>query len=233
MPDRIVPLAEALVQLDSPAAVADRRKRAQKWAEELEGDARGQMFMVAGWEAIERIRAPFRTQDRLYGGALAAAEHEAGRIADTVVFEQCMIALRAQDVGAIYAEPERMSQERVWAAYTHAVGAMAWAQGNKEAEFTRRWRELIAARNDAEAYDDAAGIRSIEARLDKLTAPVKYPQYPQAGWEAADVLSPTARDQEYLRLEAKYGPRNPSSNGIGKTPRGRRQTRPMQALSTR
>jgi hypothetical protein len=41
------------------------------------------------------------------------------------------------------------------------------------------------------------------------------------------------RNEEYARLEVKYGPRNPDANGTGtKTSRRRLTTRPMQALTT-
>ena len=96
---RPIPLEQALKELDSPEAVADRRKRAKAWAETLEGDARGAMFARAHWEDLERIRQPFRTQERLYGAELAAAERAAGKIADAVILKACEIDLRDQMSG--------------------------------------------------------------------------------------------------------------------------------------
>ena len=143
---------------------------------------------------------------------------------------QLKIYLRAADVRAIYADPDRMEQERVWAAYARGIGAIAWRQGNKETEFVRRWRDLIAARTDAEEYDDEAAVRAIEGRLDRMTAPVMFPQYPAAAWEAADTPPEANRQVEYDRLEAKYGSRHPSTNGTANKIRGRRQTRSTPAL---
>ncbi len=208
---KVVPLDEALKAVDSPEAVADRRKRAQKWAEELEGDARGHMFALAGWEELNRIKEPFR-----YGGSpqvptareRAAAEREAGRIADEVVLQQCMISLRARDVAAVYNDPARMAHEKVWNDYAKGVAAIAWSQGNKEADFVRRWRELIAARRDAEEYDDCGALRSIDARLQRLTG-LEYPVFP-----SADTVPEADR--------------TPSTDGTATKPKGRR----TQALST-
>ena len=74
----------------------------------------------------------------------------------------------------------------MWATYARGIGAIAWRQGNKETEFVRRWRDLIAARTDAEEYDDEAAVHAIEGRLDRMTTPLMSPQYPAAAWEAAD-----------------------------------------------
>ena len=112
---RIVPLGEALAAVDSPAAVADRRKRAQKWAEELEGRARGRMFEYASLGEMNSIREPFRTPfagAHLHGKALEDAERKAARAADAVVLKQCEIQLRARDIQAVYNDPDRMEAER-------------------------------------------------------------------------------------------------------------------------
>jgi hypothetical protein len=232
---RIVPLDEALAGVDSPAAVADRRKRAQKWAEKLEGRARGRMFEYASLGEMNSIREPFRTPfagPHLHGKALEDAERKAGRAADAVVLKQCEIQLRARDIQAVYNDPDRMEAERVWLAYAGQVSAVAWAQGDKEPRFTATFRDLIAARNDAEASGDAAGVRAVEARLNRLTG-VPYPQLPEAAWDVADLLPEADRLIEMERLEKKYG-RNPSANGAGdvpKTSRRRLTTRPMPALT--
>jgi hypothetical protein len=225
---------EALAAVDSPEAVADRRKRAKKWAEELEGRDRGYMFALAGGEAINSIYAPLKTQNRLYGDDLAKAEREAGRIADQVVLTQCEIALRAADIQAVTADPEREAAQKVWSEYANGVAAIAWAQGDREADFIRRWRDLIAARRDAEEYDDAATVRAIDARLLRLVG-IAHPQLPAAAWDAADQLSESERQAEYDRLEAKYGPRSPDTNGAStKTSRRPRlNTRPLELENTR
>jgi len=226
---RPIPLDEALAAIDSPSAVAGRKVRAQKWAKELEGDARGSMFQRAGQNEIHGIYEPFRTYNRLYGTELDAAEREAGRRADAIVLRECEIVLRAQDVAQIYADPDRAEAERVWQKYARGVGAIAWAQGNKEADFIRRWSDLIAARRDAESFDDAAAVRSIDARLLRLVG-IPHPVLPEAAWDAADELGLAERQDEYDRLEKKYPGTRPgtgtsSTNGIAKV-RTRRETRP-------
>ncbi len=233
---KVQPLEAALAAVDSPSAVADRRKRAQKWAEELEGRDRGVMFMYASPAEWASIREPFRTPHigtQLHGSSLADAERKAGRAADAVILNQCEIALRARDVAAVYADSDRLEDERVRALYNKSVTAAAWAQGNREAQFIARFAELIAARRDAEAFGDADGIRAAEARLNRLTG-VPYPTLPEAAWAAADEIPTLAdRQAEYERLELKYGPRNPDANDAGtKTSRKRMTTRPMSALTT-
>ena len=57
-------LEEALKALDSPEAVADRRKRALARAKDLKGDARGRVIWSAGTVALDRALAPLRTANR-------------------------------------------------------------------------------------------------------------------------------------------------------------------------
>jgi hypothetical protein len=235
---RLTPLDEALAAVDSPSAVADRRQRAQKWAEELEGRARGRMFEYASLAEMNSIREPFRTPfagPHLHGKALEDAERKAGRAADAVVLHQCEIQLRARDVAAVYSDPDRMEAERVWLAYAGQVSAVARHQGNTEATFTAKFVALIAERRDAETSGDAADVRAIEARLNRLTG-VPYPQLPEAAWGVADLLPEADRLIEMERLEQKYGPRNPSTNGAGavpKTSRRRLTSRPLATAATR
>ncbi len=118
-----------------------------------------------------------------------------------------------------------MEAERVWLAYAGQVSAVAWAQGDKEPRFTAAFRDLIAARNDAEASGDDVDVHAVEARLNRLTG-VPYPQLPEAAWVAADLLPATDRQAEYDRLERKYGPRNPATTGSAKV-RTLRKTRTL------
>jgi hypothetical protein len=227
---QVPPLDEALAALDTPEAVADRRKRAQKWAEQLEGRARGQMFMYASPAEMDSIHQPFRTN--FYGTQTdtwrETAERAAGRAADAVVLKQCEIQLRARDLAEVYNDPDRQEAERVWGSYAKGVGAIAWAQGDRETAFIAKWRDLIAARRDAEQYDDAGAVRSIDARLLRLVG-IPHPVLPGAAWDAADILPAAERAEEYARLEQKYGPRNPSTNGAGKI----RSTRRLSAALTK
>jgi len=170
----------------------------------------------AGTFEMSKALAPLR-----YGGQYAtpsAAERRAAEAAAdenvlAVVAKQEAIHARAEAVHALYNAPERRSDETIWNTYTRGVSAVAFTKGTKEADFVRKFRDLIAALLDAGDYDDDAAACSIEARLDKLTAPVKYPVLPEAAWEAADTYPLADREAEYARLEAKYGARNAATNG--------------------
>jgi hypothetical protein len=242
VPNTTVPsLEEALAALDTPEADADLTRRAEKWAGELKAetgpgrrsistDPYARVIYDAGGLELDKALLPLRFDGRFTYPSESekrAAEQQAQRNVDALVVRQLKIYLRAADVRAIHEDPDRAEDKRVWQAYTKAVGAIAWAQGNKEADFIRRWRDLIAARNDAEEYDDLAAVRAITTRLYRLTG-VPYPQLPDAAWEAADNLPQSERQAELDRLEVKYGPRIATNgNGVAK-PRGRRQTRQMQ-----
>jgi len=169
-----IPLEQALKELDSPAAAADRKRRAQKWAETLEGDARGAMFSRAGAAEIDRIKEPFRTHNRLLGAELAAVEREAGRIADGIILKACESALRSQDEWAAHNDPDRAEAQKLWSEYATGVAAISWAQGNKEPAFLAKWKALIAARNEAEEFGVDAEVRTIDARLLRLVG-IPYP----------------------------------------------------------
>ena len=245
-----IPLDEALAAVDSPEAVADRKKRAKKWAEQLEGRARGEMIFQSGTVEVSRALEPIyrsgTSTSFAFGADPAArfpvqqsasadrsAEIEAGRNMDELVARQCEIYLRAEDVRAIYIDPDRYEDERIRQAYNSQVAAVAWSQGSKEASFVATFKELIAERRDAEAYGDNDGVRSAERRLERLTG-VPWPQLPGAAWDAADTLPETERQAEYDRLTEKYGPRDAATNGAGTTSRRPRlSTRPMPALNTR
>jgi hypothetical protein len=244
---KVIPLEEALKAVDSAEADADRTRRAQKWAEELKAesgpgrrsialDPYARVVFDAGTSALSEALEPFRYERNRFPTPTESekrvAEQQVQRNVDALVVRQLKIYLRAADVREVYADPERMSHERVWNAYTRGVGAIAFTKGSGEAEFLRRWRDLLHARNDAEAYGD--DVRAIERRLDRLTAPVTYPQYPAAAWDAADTLPEADRQAEYDRLEQKYGPRNATTNGTAVTKfRNRRETRPRAAMSSR
>jgi len=231
-----IPLDEALAAIDTPEAVADRRNRAEKMAEQLEGRDRGKVIWAAGTIELNKALSPLR-----FGGSLIrpndaarrAAEIEAGRNVDALVARQCEITLRAADVAGVYSDPDRLECERIWQAYCKQVNAVAYREGNKIDAFIVRFKDLIATRNDAEAFGGAEGLRSAEARLQRLTG-VPYPQLPEAAWAAADELGLAERQDEYDRLEQKYGRRHPAANGTGPktTSRKRLTTRPMSALTT-
>lgn len=219
-PTKLVPLEQALKELDSPEAVTDRRARAAKRAKELAGDARGRVIWQAG--SIELNKALHPLQRGLGWNPSAAetraAEVEAGHGVDKLVFEQCLIHLRAEDMRDIYADPDRMEAERIWNAYCHQVSAYAWQQGNQSDAWIARWQAMIADRAAAEQYGDPTG--AIDARLLRHVG-VPYPQLPQAAWDTADVLPAAERENEYARLERKYGPRTPTTTEAPKR-RGRK-----------
>ena len=210
-----IPLDEAIAQLDSPEAVADRRKRAARRAEALEGDARGRVIYAAGTVELGKALYPLQGLHLSPSNAeVRAAEVEAGRGVDRLVLEQCMIHLRAEDMAEIYRDPDRMEQERIWQAYQLQVNAAAFQQGNKGDAWVARWREMVAARQDAESFGDSTA--AIDDRLLRLVG-VPYPQLPQAAWDTADLLPATERQLEYDRLTKKYGP----STSAADTPKRR------------
>ena len=82
---------------------------------------------------------------------------------------------------------------------------MAQRQGNNQQDsFIASFKDLIAARSDAEQYGDDTG--AIEARLERLVG-IPYPTLPEAAWATADLMSEPERTHELARLEQKYGPR--------------------------
>lgn len=229
-PPRIHTLAEAVAAVDTdPVQRAAWMKEGDADAVALEGDARGYMFALAGWKEIDRIKKPFRTEQAVYGAELKAVEREAGRIADGVIREQCRIAARARAIAAVYADPERRSQETVTGGYERGVAVWAWSQGNKEAAALTQWRRLIAARLEAEEDDDDREIARCDARLLALVG-IPYPQYPEAAWLAADTYSQGERQAEYDRLTEIWGPRNAARNGNGKVRSTRRLQRPLSSI---
>jgi alkylhydroperoxidase family enzyme len=136
------------------------------------------------------------------------------------VEKQAEEALRRSDEAALYRDPDRLEEQRIWNAYTHQVSAAAWQQGNKSDEWVRRWREMIADRAAAENYGDSTA--AIDARLLRHVG-VPYPQLPGAAWDTADLLPATDRQTEYDRLTAKYGQRQPVSSPSTDAPKRRRR----------
>jgi hypothetical protein len=155
----------------------------------------------------------------------------AQQVLEDVLVGQVMAWERVADLNAVYREPDRAEADRIQHTYNRQVVAVAWAQGNQENVFLWRFRDLMAERRDAEEFDDTNDLRRIDAKLERLVG-VPYPQLPTAAWEAADQLPESERLAEYERLEIKYGPRNLTSNGAGKT-KARCETRPFARLETR
>ena len=73
---KLVPLDEAIAQLDSPEAVADRRKRALARAEALVDNARARVIHGAGTAAINVALDPLK---KGLGLSPSAAEVHRGR----------------------------------------------------------------------------------------------------------------------------------------------------------
>jgi hypothetical protein len=208
---KLVPLDEAIQALDAPEAGADRKKRAKKLAEQLVGDARQAMIQTAERDEIKKACAPIyraaNTRDWNTSGprlSMREAEKEAGRNMDALVWRQCEEQLRREEEAAIRTEPDRQEESRIWNLYTRTVAQTARAQGNKEHDFVRNWRELVMARNDAVEFGDDTG--AIEGRLGRLVG-VPYPVVPKAAWDAADLMPASERQAEVDRLTAKYGER--------------------------
>jgi hypothetical protein len=230
-------LAAELAAVDTPAADAERAKRAEVSLAGLSYHDLGVLGLHASIADTNHIRNAFRTDyagpqtDDWYANASAEARRRARSVALQLIKDQ----LRIDDIRSVWADPDRLEDERIRSAYNVQVAAVARTKGNEEPAFVSRFAELIVDRREAVAHDDADAIRAAEVRLQRHTG-VPWPQVPSAAWESADTLPAAERADEYARLEAKYGPRNPSANGTGagKKSRTRRlSTRPLVGLETR
>ena len=117
----VVPLDEALQALDTPEAVADRKKRAKRMAEHLVGDARQAMIQTAGRDEIQKACVPIyraaNTRDWNTSGprlSMHEAETEAGWNMDALVWRQCEEQLRREDEAAIRMDSDRQEESRIW-----------------------------------------------------------------------------------------------------------------------
>jgi hypothetical protein len=199
---------DTLAAVDSPAARAERERRAEKIFEglsETEIVKLEKRFSTADRNYVTQAhQTPF--QDNVASQWIAEANAEARRRFREVALKELVEQLRLIDAQRAEQDPDALEAERIWAAYLRAVSSVALRQGNKEDAFVKRWRELVADRAEAEAIDDAAGVRAAERRLDRHVG-IAYPRLPDAAWSTAKVLPPAEREAEYRRLEAKYGPR--------------------------
>jgi hypothetical protein len=198
-----------LAAVDSPAAVADRERRAATIFDALSEPELVKLekrFSSSDRNYIIRARAtPF--QDNVTSQWIAEANAEARRRFREVALKELAEELRVADVQRAEQDPDRQEEERIRAEYLRQVSSVAFRQGNKEDAFVKRFRELVADRAEAEAIGDEAGVRAAERRLDRHVG-VPYPRLPDAAWATAKVLAPAEREAEYRRLEQKYGPRD-------------------------
>ena len=215
------PIEDDLAALHAPAAATERHQRCEKMADELleTYSAPGPQSIALNPIAMIGFRAPTGAMDRVLDPfhydrspihpterQQRAAEKEAQRRFRALVIQELEISEVARETQAVYNAPDRMEYARIQYAYTTAVASIAHHQGNKEASFIRKFRELIAERQDAEEYDDDAEVRSIEARLNRLTAPVKFPVMPEAAYAAVETLPTPERQAELDRLDARQDP---------------------------
>ena len=239
-------IQEALARLDTPESEAEFLRQGRQDAEELAAqsgpgrrsiafDPYAMAAFVAGSGALSEATAPMK-----FGGNLGppteseqrAAAATADRNVLEVVARQQAIYRRADAVRAIHFDPDRAEADRIWNAYMRQINSVAFTHGNKVDAFARRFWVLVGELEDAQSYDDDAGVRAGEARLFRHTGR-RWPQLPEAAWVQADLLPEAVRQEELDRLEVKYGPRRPSANGTAGKTRGRRSSRPMQALAIR
>ena len=61
------------------------------------------------------------------------AAEQANRNLRKLAIDQIKIRLRAADVQAVYADPDRMEADRIWNSYMVQVDSIAFARGNKVA----------------------------------------------------------------------------------------------------
>jgi hypothetical protein len=224
-PTKLIPLQQALAELDSPEAVADRKRRAKEMAKKLAGDARNGMIKTASREDLQKVLDPIyraanreNWNDSTRAKPMPEAEKEAGHLMDALMPRLCEEHLRRTDETDLYRDADRLEEQRIWNAYATQVSNYAWRQGDKSDVWVRRWQQMIADRAAAEEYGDPVG--AIDARLLRHVG-IPYPQLPSAAWDTADVLPATERQAECDRLTAKYGPREPSTTPAMDAPKRR------------
>ena len=199
---RLVPLADALAALDSFEGRTDRHRRAVELSKSTTGEARGKIIYAAGHLRLAAALAP-RALDTWDAASRDAAERQVSANVDALVVEQLVDQLRRSDEQAIYDDPDRREDQRVWSAYLRLVSSVAATRGNKSDTFVDRWRTLLADRAEAVAVGEST------LRTDRTLASmdVPYPALPGAAWDTADLLNESDRLAEFERLEARYGPR--------------------------
>jgi hypothetical protein len=219
-PTAPIPLSQAIAELDSPEAIANRRKRAKEWAKKVTGHDRGQLISTASREALQLALSP-----RNKYGFTQPTEAEKREIErqvtanmDALVERMAAESLRRSDEAELYRDPRRLCEQRVWGCYTSQVSAKAWQQGSGSDAWIARWSAMIAERAELEEFGDST--TSVDARLLRHVG-VPFPAMPLAAWEAADMLPATERQDEYDRLTALYGPREPVATDAPKR-RGRK-----------
>lgn len=223
----------------SPAGVAARRQLCEKLYEDhvaesgvgrqsIASDPLARIAARLPLGVLDKARAPMKF-DRfgpITAVELGTAVEETNSRMRAAMIDELMLDELAREESAIRNHPDRMEYARIWNAYAAQVESIAFTKGNQSDAFVRRFQGLMSERSDAEAYADDDAIRSIEARLNRHTAPVNFPVLPSAAWDAADLLPASDRQAELDRLEQKYGPRNAAANGSAKT-RTLRKTRTL------
>jgi hypothetical protein len=203
-------LAADLAAVDSPAAKADRQRRAERLFDSYPEVELRKLELGFSLQDRDYVAQPWRTRHETIpaGNWATEAAAEAARRFREVGAKYIAEQLRLVDISAVYGDPDRQEADRIRSAYNQVVSSVAAAKGNKEHRFIERFAELIAERTDAEAVGDDAGVRRAESALGRHVG-IQYPQLPAAAWESADQMADAAaRDAEYRRLEAKYGPRD-------------------------
>ena len=139
----------------------------------------------AGTVAMSRALDPPFHDIRTWstGRERKAAEQQAQRNLEALILAELELRELASETQAVHNDPERVEYFRIWNAYARSVQSVAKTKGN-EAEFVRRFQDLMAERHDAEEYDDEAAVRSVEGRLLRLVG-IPFPQLPDAAFEAA------------------------------------------------
>lgn len=171
----LAPIDEVLKALDTPEAVADRRKRAQKLASSLVGDERNATIHRAGQHALARALSPRQLLNQWSSATEHAdAELQIIRNVDALVVDQCEHELRRADEQAIYQDPDRVAENEIWQEYTKQVSSVAWAQGDKSDRWIATWQELIRDRQTASEFGESTS--AIDARLEKMVG-VPFPRF--------------------------------------------------------
>jgi hypothetical protein len=215
-------LADDLAAVDAPKAVAERERHAQAIFEDLPLSELIKLSKRLSMADRNHVAGAHHTafEDIKSAEWHAAANAEARRRFREAAVRELAAQLRLVDMQAVMTDPDRAEAERVRSTYNRQVAAVAISKGTKEHAFIEKFATLIADRADAEAVGDDGAVRRAEAALTRHVG-VVYPQLPAAAWDSADLMADAAaRDAEYRRLAAKYGPRTDRKSTRSRTRAG-------------
>lgn len=173
------PIEQEEAAAKTPAAVAERRKRAEKLAPSLSQDEVIELLTPVPLARQNGVAAPRHFLDQFSTKAqIAEAEVQVARNLKELIIEELEYRLLREDLQAIYENPDRVAEIEIWQAYTKQVSSIAWAQGDRSDGWISRWQELVRDRAVAEEWGESTA--SIDARLEQMVG-VPYPEFKPSG----------------------------------------------------